>query len=67
MYIASGRGRQSTGDTILMTTEMPFLFAHMLQVSKMIYSKSDFIYIFNDFIHVYSPGPRAENSFGTNV
>ena len=34
MYIAPGRGRQSTGDKILMTTERPFLFAHMLQVSK---------------------------------
>ena len=34
IYIAPGRGRQSTGDTILMTIEGPFLFAHMLQVSK---------------------------------
>ena len=34
MYIATGRGRQSTGDKILMTTGKPFLFAHMLQVSK---------------------------------
>ena len=34
MYRAPDRGRQSTGDKILMTTERPFLFAHMLQVSK---------------------------------
>ena len=34
MYIAPGRGRLSIGDKILMTTERPFLFAHMLQVSK---------------------------------
>ena len=34
MYIALGRDRQSTGDKILMTTKRPFLFAHMLQVSK---------------------------------
>ena len=34
MYIAPGRGRQSIGDKILMTTERPFLFAHMLQGSK---------------------------------
>ena len=34
IYIAPGRGRQSIGDKILMTTERPFLFAHMLQVSK---------------------------------
>ena len=49
-----------------MTTERPFLFAHMLQVSKMISSKSDFIHNFNDFIHVYSPGARAENPLGIN-
>ena len=34
MYIAPGRGRQSTGDKILLTIEMTILFAHMLQVSK---------------------------------
>ena len=34
MYIALGRGRQSTGDKILMTIERPFLFAYILQVSK---------------------------------
>ena len=34
MYIAPGRGRQHIGEKILMTTEMPFLFAQMLQVSK---------------------------------
>ena len=34
IYIAPGKGRQSIGDQILMTTERPFLFAHMLQVSK---------------------------------
>ena len=34
MYIAPGRGRQSTGDKNFTTTEKPFLFTHMLQVSK---------------------------------
>ena len=34
MYIATGRDRQSIGDKLLMTTERPILFAHMLQVSK---------------------------------
>ena len=34
MYIAPGWGRQPTGDKNLMTTERPFLFARMLQVSK---------------------------------
>ena len=32
MYIAPGR--QPIGDKNFMTTERPFLFAHMLQVSK---------------------------------
>ena len=34
MYIAPGRGRQPNGGKKFMTTEKPFLFAHMLQVSK---------------------------------
>ena len=34
MYIAPVRGRQPTEDKILMTTERPFLSAHILQVSK---------------------------------
>ena len=34
MYLAPGRGRQPTGDKNFMTTEITFLFAHMLQVSK---------------------------------
>ena len=34
MYIAPGRGRQPNGDKKFMTTERPFLFVHMLQVSK---------------------------------
>ena len=34
MYIAPRRGRQPTWDKNFMTTERPFLFAHILQVSK---------------------------------
>ena len=34
MYIAPDRGRQPTGDKNFMITERPFLFAHLLQVSK---------------------------------
>ena len=34
MYIAPGRGRQPIQDKNFMITERPFLFAHMLQVSK---------------------------------
>ena len=64
MYIALGRGRQSTGDKILMTTERPSLFAHMLQVSKWSLLKSDFIHIFNDFIHVIAPGQGQKTPWG---
>ena len=63
MYIAPGRGRQYIGDKILMTTERPFLFAHMLQVSK--WSLRNLI--FNDFIHVYSPGQGEYNPLGINI
>ena len=35
MYIAPGRSRQHIGDKILMATERTFVFAHMLQVSKL--------------------------------
>ena len=34
MYIAPGRGRQPIGDKNFKTTERPFFFAHMMQVSK---------------------------------
>ena len=66
-YIALGRGRQSIGDKILMITVRPFLFAHMLQVSKC-FSKSDFIHIFNDFIHVYiAPGQGQKTPWGQTL
>ena len=55
MYIAPGRGRQHFGDKILMTTERPFLFAHMLQVSK--WSLRNLIlYTFFMFLYLYSLG-----------
>ena len=34
MYIAPGQGRQPFVDKILMSTEKPCHFAHLLQVSK---------------------------------
>ena len=34
MYVAPGKGRQPIGDKKFMTTEKPFLFEQMLQVSK---------------------------------
>ena len=57
MYIAPGRDRQHIGDKILMTTERPFLFAHMLQVSK--WSLRDMILdTFLMILYMYiAPGP----------
>ena len=52
MYIALSRGRQSNGDKILMTTERPFLFTHMLQVSK--WSLRNLI--LNTFLKYIAPG-----------
>ena len=34
IYIAQGRGRQPIGDIILMSTERPYHFGHLLQISK---------------------------------
>ena len=46
---------QPPGDKIFMSTERPYHFTHLLQVSK----KSRwmiFYNVFHDLIHVYSPG-----------
>ena len=44
MYIAPGRGRQPIGNKNFMTTERPFLFANMMQVSK--WSLQNLLYTF---------------------
>ena len=65
MYIAPGRGRQPFVAKILMSTEKPCHFAHLLQVSKN-YLWSLILYIiFHVFIHVYSPGAGADNPLGS--
>ena len=64
IYIASGRGRQSIGDKILMTTERPFLFAHMLQVLK--WSLRNLIlYTFLMILYMYiAPGQGQKIPWG---
>ena len=48
-----------------MSTEMSCHFIHLLEVSKKISGKSDFIhFFFHDFIHVYSPKAGAVNPLG---
>ena len=67
MYIAPGRGRQSIGDKILMTTKSPFLFAHMLQVPK--WSLRNLIlytFLMILYMYVYSPGGMPEDPLGTH-
>ena len=65
MYIAPGQGHTAPGDKVLMSTEMPCHFIHLLQVQKMS-SKSDFIHFFHDLIHIYSPGAGADSPRGQN-
>ena len=65
MYTAAGQGQTTTGDKILMSTETSCHFAHLLQVSKKISLKSDFMHFFHDFIHVFSPGAGPDNPLGT--
>ena len=66
MYIAGGQGQTTPGDKILMSTETSCHFGHLLQISKKISLKSDFIqFFFHDFIHEYSPMAGADNPLGT--
>ena len=64
MYIAQGRGRQHIGNKILMTTERPFLFVHMLQVSK--WSLRNLIlYTFLMILYIYiAPGQGYATPWG---
>ena len=65
MYIAQGRGWQPIEDKSFMTTERPFLFAHMLQVSKWSLQNLILYTFFNYCIHVYSPEARADKPLGS--
>ena len=53
-------------DKILMSTERPYHFAHLLQVSKQISLNLILYILFHVFIHVYSPGTGTENPMGPN-
>ena len=61
MYIAPGKGRQTLGVKILMSTERPYHFDHLLQVlKKSVWSLILYIFL-NVFMHLYSPRPGADN------
>ena len=65
MYIAPGRGRQTPGVKILMSTERPYHFDHLLQVLKKSLWTLILYTFFNVFSHVYSPGAGADNALGS--
>ena len=63
-YIAPDRGRQPIGDKNFMTTERPFLFAHMLQVSKWSF-RNLILYIFLMIFYMYIvPGQGQKTPWG---
>ena len=67
MYIAQSRGRQPLGDKFLMTTERPFLFAHMLHVSKWSL-RNLLLYTFLMILYMYkAPGQEQKTPWGQTV
>ena len=67
MYIAPGRGRQPIEDKNFMTTERPFLFAHMLQVSKRSLRNLILYAFFLIISYMYkAPGQGQINPWGQN-
>ena len=62
MYIALGKGQTTFVDKILMSTEKPCHFAHLLQVSKEYILKYDFIHNFSCFYI----GPGQTTPWGQN-
>ena len=66
VYSPGGKGRQTLGVKILMSTERPYHFDHLLQVlKKLLWSLILYIF-FNVFMQVYSPRPGADNPLVTN-
>ena len=56
MYIAPGHGQTAPRGQILMSTERPYHFTHLFQVSKKSLSGLILYNFFHDLIHVYTPG-----------
>ena len=65
MYIASGQEQKTLGDKLIMSTESPYLFDHLLQVSNKSLSTLILYIFFIDFIQLYSPGVEVDNPLGT--
>ena len=65
MYIAPGQGQTTPLGQMLMSTESPYHFAHLLQVLKQCLNYV-FKHIYDDFIYVYRPEALADNPLATN-
>ena len=66
VYSPGGWGRQPPWDKILMSTERPYHFTHLLQVSKKSLRSLILYNSFHDLIHVYSPGAGGIQPQGTS-
>ena len=60
MYIAPRQGQTTLWGQMLMSTESPYHFAHLLQVLK------QSLHVFFMFFHVYSPRQGQTNPWGQN-
>ena len=67
MHIAPGRGRQTPGVKILMSTERPYHFDHLLQVLKKSLWTLILYTFFTVLSRVYSPGAGADNALGSKL
>ena len=60
-----GKARKPLGDKLLMSTESPYHFNHLLQVSNKSLRILILYTVFNVFPYVYSPGAGADNPLWT--
>ena len=71
VYSPWEKAKQNLGDKLLMSTQTPYHFDHLLQVSnKSLWILTVYIFFFffffDVFPHVYSPGAGADNPLWTN-
>ena len=65
IYTCIGQGQITFGDKILMSTEIPYHFAHLLTVLKNISLKSNFFTVFYGvFFHMYIAPGRGRQPIG---
>ena len=67
LYIIPGQGQTAPGDKISMSTERPYHFTYLLQVSKKSLWSLILYNFFHDLIHVYSTGAGGIQTPGDKV